>query len=152
MRLAAGLLCLLPVTASAQGAWETWEAGEKIVAGICTEDADETCVLVYCEIADGGPQIALVSLGAWGVQAGAKENLTLSIGGGAAQVIEGEITAPPGFGLEFYAVTGPLSQGQINGLRASSAFTLGSQAGESAALPLAGSSAAISRALAPSCG
>ncbi|MEL6839375.1 MAG: hypothetical protein AAFP85_08785 [Pseudomonadota bacterium] len=152
MRLAVGLFCLLPMGAFAQGAWETWEDNGKTIAGICTADTEEICAAVFCDIATASVQIAWISPGAWTVQAGAKENLVLQIGGGETQVIAGEIAAAPGFSLEFYAVAGALSPSQINGLRASSAFSLGPQNGDLAALSLAGSSAAISRALGPSCG
>ncbi|MDX8347102.1 hypothetical protein SLH49_03800 [Cognatiyoonia sp. IB215446] len=152
MRLVVALFCLLPMAVFAQSTWDTWEADGKTIAGICNDDVNETCVVVYCEIANGGAQIAFVSVGAWAVQAGAEEAMVLRIGAGDPQIIKGEIASAPGFGLEFYAVAAPLSPSQISGLRASSKFDLAVQNGAATSLPLSGSSAAISRALAPSCG
>lgn len=152
MRMLPVFLCLFPFAAHAQSAWEALDTGGKTIARICDPAADDTCVVVFCDESETQPSIAFVRPDAWSVQAGSKEDLFLQIGNGAQQRIEGEIASAPGFDLQFFAVAGALSSAQLSGLRAGSAFTISRPNGDTATLPLAGSSAAISRALAPSCG
>lgn len=142
--LLSGASGVVPTPADAEG-WAMWDVAGTRVAGFCSPAADETCLEVSCS--DDGQQFAVVALGAWSVTMGDRQTVTVTVDSETVQTVDGTIEEAKGYGPEFFALRGDVSEQTVealsNGSEASLVYEDGYVLG---GFSLTGSGAALSKA------